>query len=71
MEESETRCDSTEKLRSAMDKLNEDDEKPVKSNWIVGSLDIEALYPSLNIEVCARITSEALLSSTLVFGNLQ
>ena len=38
---------------------------------VVGSLDIEALYPSLDIEKCAGIVNEKLYESEITFANLQ
>ena len=52
-------------------KLNDDEDEVINKRWIVGSLDIEALYPSLDIDVCAGITSRVLCDSYLQFQNLQ
>ena len=43
----------------------------MEENWIVGSLDIEALFPSLDVSVCAEIAGRVLFESTIEFRNLQ
>ena len=68
--ESKTRCESTEDLISAIEELN-NGETPVDKNWIVGSLDIEALYPSLDVAICAEIAGNELYASAIQFNNLQ
>ena len=40
-------CSSTDKLLAELDKVNE---KGVKGTYIVGSMNVEALYPSLDID---------------------
>ena len=42
-----THCNSTRELINEFERVNEG---IVENNWIVGSLDIDALYPSLDIE---------------------
>ena len=39
-------------------------------NQTVGSLDVASLYPSLNISTCAKVISDKLFHSELVFLNL-
>ena len=39
--------------------------------WTVGSLDVDSLYPSLNIERCAAVVKRRLIESELVFEHLQ
>ena len=68
--ESKTHCESTEDLISAIEELN-NGETPVDKNWIVGSLDIEALYPSLDVAICAEIAGNELYASAIQFNNLQ
>ena len=69
--ESETHCDSTASLRSALDELNDDDDLTIDNEWIIGSLDIEALYPSLDIDVCAGIANMVLYNSGIKFNDLK
>ena len=69
--ESKTQCSSTQELLSAIDALNENENTLVEENWIVGSLDIEALFPSLDVAVCAEIAGRVLFESTIEFRNLQ
>ena len=42
-------------------------DKTVTENCIVGSLDVDALYPSLDIERCARVVGQKLYDSDLTF----
>ena len=69
--QSETQCDSTASLRSALDELNDDEDLQIDDEWVIGSLDIEALYPSLDINVCASITNMVLYNSGIKFKDLQ
>ena len=56
--ESTTHCESTQDLLKEIKELNNDEDVQINGNWIIGSLDIEALYPLLDIEVCARIVRD-------------
>ena len=69
--ESETQCDSTETLLYGFKELNDDEDVEIPERWIIGSLDIEALYPSLDIDVCAAITNMILFNSGIQFKDLQ
>ena len=42
----------------------------VEPDWTVGSLDVAALYPSLNIPTCAKVISDKLFQNELVFLDL-
>ena len=57
---SNTQCNSTENLIEEIKKLNLSD---VDIEWIESSLDVEALYPSLDIKECARVIEQKLLES--------
>ena len=58
--DSATHCDSTQKLLSGIKEINDDDDLQLNDNHVIGSLDIEALYPSLDIEKCASVVKERL-----------
>ena len=53
-----TQCNSTEELIRETEQLNA---QTIEKNWIVCSLDVEALYPSLDIKECAKVIEERLL----------
>ena len=57
---SDTQCNSTQELIDEISKLNEGE---VDKDWIVCSLDVEALYPSLDIEECAKVIEQQLIES--------
>ena len=63
-----TECDATDVLLQSIEIINEERIEP---EWTVGSLDVTALYPSLNIETCANVIADRLLSSEIKFMNLQ
>ena len=66
-EEMTTNCENTEEILAEIRKINEaekedkDDERDV----ILGSLDVVALYPSLQIDYTAKIVSETFVNSDL------
>ena len=62
-----TYCDSTEDLLAEIENLNNDE---VNTNWEIGSLDIEALYPSLDIPKCAEVVSQELYKSDIEIKNI-
>ena len=64
-----TQCESTDDLLAEFEKVNK--ERDADKNWVIGSLDVVALYPSLNVERCAKVVREALFESELEFKNLQ
>ena len=39
--------------------------------WVVGSLDVEALYPSLDVDECAKVVGETLYNSKITVEHLQ
>ena len=63
----ETVCSSTEELLAAVEKLNEEG---IDAMDIVGSMDVEALYPSLDIEFTIDKVCEVLYESTVDFEGL-
>ena len=58
-------------LLSAINEINDDEDLQLNDKHVIGSLDIEALYPSLDIEKCASVVSEKLYESEITFANLQ
>ena len=64
-----THCVSTDDLLAEFEKVNKD--RDAEEHWVVGSLDVVSLYPSLNIPRCARVVRDALFESNLEFRNLQ
>ena len=62
-----TQCESTDELLREFEVVNRGD---VDEGVAVGSLDVESLYPSLDISKCARIVGMKLLNSELEFENL-
>ena len=69
--ESATHCDSTQKLLEGINEINNDEDLQLNESHVIGSLDIEALYPSLDIDKCASIVNEKLYKSKISFANLQ
>ena len=69
--ESATHCDSTQGLLQDINELNDDEDLHLSDKHVVGSLDIEALYPSLDIEKCASVVGEKLYRSVILFKDLQ
>ena len=55
-----TQCDSTQELSEEIKLLNKN---TVDKNWIVCSLDVDALYPSLEIDECAKVIEQQLLGA--------
>ena len=58
-----THCDSTTDLLEEIEKVNQTGK--VSKNVIIGSLDVEALYPSLDIEKCSEVIRKRLEESAL------
>ena len=65
----DTHCDSTEDLLAEIEKVNNTNR--VNPRWKVGSLDIEALYPSLDIPKCAEIVTKMLYESEIKVKNIK
>ena len=57
-----TVCSSTEELLAEMDKLNENG---IDASFIVGSMDVEALYPSLDVEFTIAKVCELFYESNI------
>ena len=55
-----TQCNSTEELLKEIEKTNKDN---ISKEWVVCSLDVEALYPSLDIQECSRVIEKELFQS--------
>ena len=63
-----TNCESTEELLEEIETVNRDWD--VQESWVVGSLDVDALYPSLDIELCAEVVCRKLFESDIQFVGL-
>ena len=46
-------------------------EEQVDGKWVVGSLDVDSLYPSLDVDRCVEVVKRKLYESDLVFENLR
>ena len=68
LEGEETHCDSTIGMLEDIESLNRSGK--VTSTTVIGSLDVDALYPSLDIKKCARVFRDKLFHSTLSFPGL-
>ena len=65
----DTHCDSTEDLLAEVERINNSNN--VNSRWKIGSLDIEALYPSLDIPKCAEVITQMMYESEIQIKNVQ
>ena len=65
----DTHCDSTEDLLASIEMCN--NEGNVKAGWKCGSLDIVALYPSLDIPRCAEVVTEMMYRSEIKIKNIK
>ena len=63
-----TQCDSTDELLREFEKVNS--EREADGRWVLGSLDVDSLYPSLDVYVCSVVSAKELIESDLVFNNL-
>lgn len=63
-----TQCGSTDELLNKIEKVNR--VRDADHRWIVGSLDVVSLYPSLDIDVCAVVIATALIESDIEFKKL-
>lgn len=64
-----TQCQSTDELLSKFERVNR--EKDADPRWIIGSLDVVSLYPSLDIDVCTVVVALALIESDIQFEKLR
>lgn len=60
-------CDSTEDLLHRIEDCNQ---RKNLDNCIIASMDIEALYPSIDIDVAAEKCSDLLLESDITFDQV-
>ena len=63
-----TQCNSTQELIEEIRGVNNG---TVSKEWIVSSLDVNALYPSLDITECTRVIEEKLLQANFTIKNLR
>ena len=63
-----THCWSTDDLLVEYERVNSS--QVVSGEWIVGSLDVDSLYPSLDIRHSVRVVREVLFDSDLKFEKL-
>ena len=66
---SDTHCGSTDQLLHKIERVNIG--RDADPRWIVGSLDVVSLYPSLDIDVCAVGVALALIVSDIQFDKLR
>ena len=64
-----TNCVSTEGLLREIEMVNRRGE--ADKRWVVGSLDVKSLYPSLDVQACAVVVTKVLMESDLQFSNLK
>ena len=62
VEESETNCRSTEEMLA---EINEVNEKVIEEDVVMGSADVKALYPSLNIADTINVVTEMFMESNI------
>ena len=67
--DSPTHCDSTVDLLEEIENVNKSGR--VKDHMIIGSLDVDALYPSLDVEKCSEVFRQKLFSSELRFEGME
>ena len=65
---SKTHCSSTIDMLQEIENLNQS--RKLNENCMIGSLDIDSLYPSLDISRCAKVVSQKLYNSDLKFPGL-
>ena len=65
----ETHCDSTEDLLAKIESLN--NELNIDPKWKIISLDIESLYPSLDISKCSEIIANEMYKSNIQIKNIK
>ena len=63
----ETVCSSTEELLAEVEKLNREG---IDASDIIGSMDVEALYPSLDIDFTIEKVCEVLLNSSVEYEGI-
>ena len=65
----EDSCESTDDIMAAIQIVNEEHSVENGNKLLVGSLDVKALYPSLNIPFAAEKISEEFIESNLEFAS--
>ena len=76
-ESNEVLCQSTQELIKAFEKYNVDIDKEEKGtettqyNYIIGSMEAVALYPSLRADKFAEIIREEAINSKVIFENVE
>ena len=76
-ESNEVLCQSTQELLKAFEKYNVDIDKEEKGtettqdNYIIGSMEAVALYPSLRADKFAEIIREEAINSKVIFENVE
>ena len=66
--EGETHCNATTDLKKCVNEVNKNE---VNESWVVGSLDVDSLYPSLDIPKCVDVVKRRLMQSNIQFEKLQ
>ena len=66
--EEEVDCECTEDFLAEIKRVKEQDVDP---KWIVRNLYVEALYPSLDIDQCAKVVGNTLQESGIEIEGLQ
>ena len=66
--EGETHCNAASDLKAEFVRVNG---SQIKKSWVLGSLDVDSLYPSLDIDRCVGVVKKRLMESELVFKNMQ
>lgn len=66
-QEAETVCQSTEEMLAAIKKLNESGE--LDADCTIGSADVKALYPSIDVNLAAEKVAEIFLETRAVSTN--
>ena len=61
--EQETACSSTEEVLAAFNEVNKS--SVLDQQCVIGSLDVKALYPSLDVPYVSRVVADMFLSSNV------
>ena len=66
-----TECESTQEMIYRIDESNRTNRiQTTNSTYIIGSLDVKALYPSLEVEATTELVREAVLASDINFSGI-
>ena len=66
--ECETACSSTEEMLAAFREVNE--KEMLNQHCVLGSLDVKALYPSLDVAFVSRVVADMFLYSRVTVPSL-